>query len=119
MSNPTWPAALPVPTDQNPQYQPLVEPVQTSSMETGAPKRRRRFTAVPETFSCSLLLTQAQCTALDQFVQNTLSDVLPFDWKHFRSGQPATYVFASRPKYVLAAAGANLWTASLELVTVP
>lgn len=119
MSNPTWPTSLPGPTDQNPQYQALVDPVLSTSMETGAPKRRRRFTAVPESFSCSLILTQDQCTALDQFVINTLADVLPFDWKHFRSGDPATYVFAKRPTYALAAAGANLWTAQLDLVTVP
>lgn len=119
MSNPVWPASLPCPTDQSVQYQALVEPVLSTSMETGAPKRRRRFTAVPEQFSCTVYLTQDQCVALDQFVQNTLSDVLPFDWKHFRTGDPATYVFNKRPVYQLVAAGANIWQASLDLVTVP
>lgn len=119
MANPTWPALLPVPSDQSLSYTALVEPVQTTSMETGAPKRRRRFSAVPETFACTLVLTQAQVSTLKQFVQNTLADVLPFDWKDFRDGTVATYVFAKRPVYTLAAAGADLWQVQLELTTVP
>lgn len=119
MSNTTWPASLPCPTDQNVQYSALVEPVLKTSMETGAPKRRRRFTAVPESFTCSVILTQAQVAALKQFVEVTLADVGPFDWKDFRTGDPVTYVFDARPKYTLAAAGANLWQADLSLVTVP
>lgn len=119
MSNPVWPSTLPIPTDQSVSYTALIEPVLTTSMETGAPKRRRRFTAVPETFTCQLMLTQDQRTALDQFAKATLSDVLPFDWTDWRSGDPLTYVFSKRPVYALASGAASLWTATIELVTVP
>lgn len=119
MANPVWPASLPCPTDQNVQYSAILEPVQTTSMETGAPKRRRRFSAVPETFTCQVILTQAQVATLKQFVEVTLADVGPFDWKDFRTNEAATYVLSKRPVYALAAAGANLWQVALELVTVP
>ena len=119
MANATWPASLPVPTDESLNYAPLVEPVITTQMETGAPKRRRRFTAVPETFNCTLILTREQIAILQTFVITTLKDVLPFDWKDFRSGTPATYVFQKRPGYNLVAVGANLWKVPLELMKVP
>lgn len=49
----------------------------------------------------------------------TLKDVLPFDWKDFRDGSAATYVFQKRPGYNLSAAGANLWKVPLELMKNP
>jgi hypothetical protein len=116
MANPTWPASLPVPLDEGMSYAPFVENVTTTQMETGSPKRRRRFTAVPETLTCTLILTAAQMATLEAFVATTLQDVLPFDWKDFRDGRIATYYFQKRPSYALAAAGANLWKAQLELV---
>lgn len=119
MANATWPSSLPVPTDESLSYVPLVEPVITTQMETGAPKRRRRFTAVPEAFTCTLVLTKAQLATLNTFVCTTLQDVLPFDWKDFRDGSAATYVFQKRPGQNLAAAGANLWKVPLELMKVP
>lgn len=119
MSNPTWPASLPVPINENLAYAPLVDNVLTTQMETGAPKYRRRFTAVPQSFTCTLILTAAQMTTLDTFVAITLLDVLPFDWKDFRGGGTATYTFQKRPTYALAASGANLWKAQLDLVKMP
>lgn len=119
MANATWPTNLPLPLDEGLSYAPLVDNVITTQMETGAPKRRRRFTAMPETCNCTLILTAAQITTLQGFIATTLQDVLPFDWKDFRNGTPATYVFQKRPTYTLAAPGANLWKASLELMRMP
>lgn len=113
MANPTWPYNLPGPTDQGMSYEPLVENVISSSVETGAPKRRRRFTNVPDKATFTLVLTGEQCATLDTFVATTLKDVLPFDWKDFRSGASTTYVFIKRPSYRLAAR--DTWTATLEL----
>ena len=59
MANPTWPATLPSPIDESLNYAPLVDNVITSNMETGAPKRRRRFTAAPEALTCTLVLNKA------------------------------------------------------------
>lgn len=119
MANPSWPSTLPGPTSQNLTITPLVDPVITTSMEAGAPKRRRRFTAVPNAVTLMLVLTADQCTTLDTFVATTLQDVLPFDWKDFRTGAAATYVFQKRPSYSLFAAGANLWQAQIQLQQVP
>lgn len=119
MANPTWPTTLPAPIDESLSYAPLVENVIASNMETGAPKRRRRFTAVPETLTCTLVLNRAQIAILQAFVVTTLKDVLPFDWKDFRDGSTATYVFQKRPGYSLSAVGANLWKVPLELMKKP
>ena len=119
MANATWPSSLPVPTDESLSYAPLVDNIITTQMETGAPKRRRRFTNVPESFNCTLVLTKAQVATLQAFVATTLKDVLPFDWKDFRDNSAATYVFQKRPGYSLTAVGANLWKVPLELMKVP
>lgn len=119
MANATWPSGLPVPIDESLSYEPLVDNIITTQMETGAPKRRRRFTNVPEAFTCTLVLTRAQVAILQAFVVTTLQDVLPFDWKDFRDNSPATYVFQKRPGYNLTAVGANLWKVPLELMRVP
>jgi hypothetical protein len=45
--------------------------------------------------------------------------VLPFDWKDFRSGATATYVFQKRPSYTRVSGSQNLWRASIELLMKP
>lgn len=125
MSNPTWPTTLPCPADAAGDYAPLLDNIIKTSMETGAPKRRRRFTAVPETFTATVILDSAQMVTLDAFVVDTLQDVMPFDWLDWRTGLTATYVFQKRPTYSRiqsSRSGVNpngLWTASLELLKVP
>jgi hypothetical protein len=125
MENPTWPSTLPAPQDEAGQYAPLVENVITSSMETGAPKTRRRFTAMPEVFTGSLLVTSAQAATLDGFYRTTLKEVLPFDWKDFRDGTSATYTFKKAPTFARAPGSRStvnpygLWRATLELVKKP
>lgn len=119
MANPVWPASLPSPrSDGSAKYAPLVDNVITTEVETGAPKRRRRFTSVPESFAATLMLTGAQCATLQAFVVTTLKDVGVFDWKDFRSDAVASYVFAKRPGYTQVAASNGLWSTTLELVKV-
>lgn len=116
MANPAWPATLPRPIAAGAGYSPLVENVASTDMETGAPKRRRRFTAVPEKFEASLRLTAAQTTTLKTFVEITLKDVGLFDWVDFRTGAAATYYFNKRPEYKSASGNALYWDATLDLV---
>lgn len=87
-------------------------------METGAPKRRRRFTAVPETFTGSVRLNATQYATLRDFVAVTLADVGVFDWIDHRTQVTATYYFKSRPRYTYVPNSAGYWDASLELVKV-
>lgn len=99
-------------------YEPLVDNVQSTSMEAGAPKRRRRFTAVPDKLTCTVRCTQANVATLRTFVETTLQDVLPFDWVDFRTGLACTYVFTKRPGFALvpnSGMGARYWDAALEL----
>lgn len=120
MANATWPTTLPAPAaDGSAQYAALVEPVLATSMETGAPKRRRRFTAVPESATLTLKLTRAQIAVLRTFVVTTLQDVLPFDWLDFRDGTAATYVFQKRPTAQSIAGSVDLWTVTLSLMKLP
>lgn len=115
----TWPSTLPQAPLQNASYAPAVDNVITSNMETGAPKTRRRFTFVPETFTGSLLLTTAQVATLKTFVATTVKDVLPFTWKHFQNGSAQNYVFTKRPTYTYLTDSGGYWTAEIELRTTP
>lgn len=119
MANPTWPAGLPAPLNESGQFAPLVENVISTQMETGAPKRRRRFTSVPETYSGTLLLTGAQTELLRSFVATTLQDVLPFDWKDFREGSSTSYVFQGRPTFSKVQESSDRWKAQIQLQQVP
>lgn len=119
MSNPVWPASLPPPiADNTAQYAPLVDNQIRTSMETGAPKARRRFTYVPESFGCTLKLTGAQVTTLRTFVETTLQDVDYFDWLDFRTGVTATYQFTKRPTYAFVQGRVDSWLATLSLMKV-
>jgi hypothetical protein len=59
MTNAVWPTTLPDPLQQGTSLAPLVDNVITTSVETGTPKRRRRFTYVPDKYTTSLSLTGA------------------------------------------------------------
>lgn len=118
MANPTWPVTIPGPTSDSVSYEPLFDNIIKSQMEVGQ-KTRRRATFCPDKAAFKLVLNKAQYQALDAFYKTTLKEVLPFDWKDFRDNSPRTYAFQSAPKYSLAAPGANLWYATLDLVTLP
>lgn len=119
MSNPTWPSTLPLPiADGSLQYAPIIEPVLATSMETGAPKYRRRMTYVPETCQATVELTGDQWTTLIDFYNTTLGCVNPFDWKDFRTGGVATYVFTKRPAPTQMQDQPKYWSVQLNLLKV-
>lgn len=119
----SWPASLPAPLVDGVSYESQNNTVRTQ-METGAAKMRRRFTKVPEDVTFSLIVSRPERLDLDQFVTDTLKDVLPFEWTEFRyppaHDNIAVYRFKSRPKYSPAGSG-FLWRADieLELITKP
>lgn len=120
MANPTWPSTLPqYPlNDGSVKYQPLIQPVLTTDMETGAPKRRRRITYMPESCAANVILTGAQWAILDTFLKTTLKEVGAFDWKDFRSNTTATYVFMTRPEPTANSGEIDSWTVSLNMLKV-
>lgn len=119
MANPLWPSTLPKPTLGSANYAPLFDPVLQTTMEGGAPKRRLRVTAVPETFTGQVMLTAAQLATFRTFYATTLKYVAPFDWVDFRTGAAMTYVFSKPPAESKVANHADLWQVSLELLAVP
>ena len=119
MSNPTWPSTLPPPiADGSLQYAPIIEPVLATNMETGAPKYRRRMTYVPETMQATVELTGDQWTTLIDFYNTTLAGVGPFDWKDFRTGDTATYVFTKMPAPTQMQDQPKYWSVQLNLLKV-
>lgn len=60
MANPTWPSTLQQAPDLgSANYEPIAENILSTQMETGAPKRRRRFTSVPPKLTCTITCTGA------------------------------------------------------------
>lgn len=100
------------------QYAPIIEPVLATSMETGAPKYRRRMTYVPETLVATIVITGDQWDTLIAFYDTTLSCVDPFDWKDFRNDNAATYVFTKRPAPTQMAQQPGYWSVQLNLLKV-
>lgn len=83
-------------------------------MDSGAPKVRRRFSAAPRQFSCSLVLTAAQTDTLDQFYYSTLvGGVEAFDWVHPRTLAAGSFTLIGPPAY--SAAGGGMFVARFTL----
>ncbi len=94
-----------------------------TAMDSGPPKMRRRFTAVPTAYTVALMLSNAQVDTLTSFWRDTLAmGSLKFDWKDPRSGAAATFSFAktgqsSAPK--IEAADVGVFKASFSLIKWP
>ena len=114
MSNPTWPATLPEPLARNPAFAPAFDNIRKSPMETGAIKRRRRVTWVPEVFTGQVMLDAAQYATLRDFIEDTLAFTGSFDWTDWRTDTTQTLAFLTLPTYKHEAAG--YWIASFELI---
>lgn len=120
MANPTWPSTLPPPLADSSASFGAPNNVIETGMETGSPKRRRRFTAVEISFTCTLKLSQAQLAVLETFYYTTLAQVLPFDWTDFRTGATATYCF-TKDGYTSSYIQGSIdrWAVSLKLARKP
>jgi hypothetical protein len=88
-------------------------------MEMGAPKRRRRFTWVPNTVTVTLCVSAAEKAILDDFKRNTVQDVLPFDYIDPFTQSAATYVFDGDITYAYNAGEFDSWNASFNLESRP
>lgn len=117
-----WPATLPTPIASSVSYKPQQANSIRTDFPAGVAKMRRRFTAVAEDFSGRILINQAQIAILDDFVQNTLADVLPFTWSDFRRpigpANARQYRFKARPEYSRADVPGE-WFADLQLEMLP
>lgn len=117
MSYPTWPTSLPAPIVDGSGFQSQDNAIR-SQMDAGIARVRRRYTAVPETFSGMLWkLDRAQLQTLLDFHDVTLATVLPFQWRDPRKpadeANVAVYRFRKRPD--TAPIGNDEWQASIDL----
>lgn len=115
MANPSWPTTLPPMLQSGASVKPAVDNVIKTGMETGAPKRRRRFTWVPDTVTVTLCITSAQKSTLETFKRTTVSDVLPFDYVDPFTGGSKTYVFDGDIAYSANDGEYDSWNASFKL----
>lgn len=77
---------------------------------------RRKFRAVPETFTGSLRVSEADMNTIMDFHDETLADgTLKFEWVHPRKRTACKMMFESRPK--LSHVGGAVWDVRLNLVT--
>lgn len=79
----TWPLTLPQYVDQDGYTQTITNPLLRTDMEAGPAKVRLRYTAVPEEFNISLVMTKTQFEAFVTFFKRDIhygADI--FTWKH-------------------------------------
>lgn len=114
---PTWPVSLPPPLIDGAGLTPQPNQIRSQN-DAGAARVRPRFTAAARNVRYTVVCSEAQVQVLDDFVEITLRDTLPFHWLDFRrpaAGQPpAVYRFKSRPAYAPRNNGRQ-WAATLDL----
>jgi len=83
MANAVWPPGITQWVDQGTFREILPNPSIRSEMDSGDPKTRRRFSAVPRQFSASIECDDAEYALFYTFYTTAVyGDALPFDWVH-------------------------------------
>lgn len=78
-----WPEALPQYVNQDSYTETILDPVIRTDVTAGPVKTRLRYTAVPDQFKVSMLLTKAQRKKFIYFYKYTLNyGVSQFIWYH-------------------------------------
>lgn len=79
----SWPSTLPEYPDQTSFSETIQDPVIRTEMDSGPKKNRLRFTAVPELYSMSMVMTRVQRATFIDFYKNDLNyGVDEFSWYH-------------------------------------
>ncbi len=79
----TWPSTLPQFVDQDEYTQTSKNPLIRTDMEAGPAKVRLRYTAVPEEFNISLVMTKTQFESFITFFKQTIHyGADTFLWNH-------------------------------------
>lgn len=95
----TWPATLPDPLINTLKESPADNSIRTQ-MDKGPAKMRRRTTANTKPIAFTMILTDAQLTALDAFyTATTFSGAISFDYTHPRTMDSVTARFTQPPSY--------------------
>lgn len=120
MANPTWPSTLPQYPDDDGSagYAPIADPIMKSDMDSGTVKYRKRATAIPEQFTGNITLDKTQLATFKTFWDTTIDLLKPFDWKDFRTGDSATYMFTATPQEKSLQGYPGYWVIPLQLLKV-
>lgn len=85
----TWPVSLPQKSQTDGYRESPVSSVLRTSVDVGAPKQRRRYSASVKTLAISILVTTDQIDTFEDFVRDDLQGgSLEFDWIHPRTEDP-------------------------------
>ncbi len=112
-----WPSQLPIPKIDGLSAQYERATIRTE-MDAGPAKTRRRFTAVPKSFTCSLILREDKRALLDAFYKDSLGfGTLRFLMKNPQTGNKETFRMKEPPSENGNDGG--LWDVTLSLERMP
>ena len=90
-----------------------------SQMDTGASKRRKRYTAVFKPLVVVLPVSSAQLDIFNDFYENDISHgALSFTYPHPRTGADVTVAFTKSPD-TIQPIGVDLYTVQMDLEIIP
>ncbi len=113
----TWPTTLPQWVLQEQYSEWYKDPVIRTEMDAGPTKERLRYTAVPQVFTISIVVTQDQMNAFETFYKNNIAfGALPFEWRHPRTQSVETCKIISQ--YTSVAHGMD-FIVSFEMEILP
>ena len=108
----TWPTSLPLP-EQAGYSEQQANNILRTQIDAGAPKQRRRYTAVYTTVKFQMTLTSAQTSTLMSFYNRVGAG--NFTWTHPRTSASVTARFTEPP---VLTAKANYFLANVTLEVV-
>lgn len=120
-----WPASLPQQGNMNITIR-RQNALARSSMDQGAPKVRKKFTAAIDEYEISMLLTGTQLLTFDTFFQTTQSEgATSFTWTSPKDDSAATFRFKEPPVWSLVSnsnidsAATRMWRTTMLLEILP
>lgn len=94
MTRPIWPPSLPQYVQEGGYNEKLPDQKIESTMDSGPPKNRRRFSTNWRPFAFSIKMTPEQAVVFEYFYETTLlGGTLAFDWVHPRTRVAAVMQF--------------------------
>lgn len=117
MATITWPATLPQTPEEEGYASEDQDVVLRSSMDTGEPKLRARFTSAAEYIECRFIMTSAELVIFKEFYRVTTGrGAVRFNMPHPETSVTTTARFRSPPKRTPLS---TRWVVSMSLEFLP